>query len=342
MVPVPEPTDPAREGTCAAWVAEMVLTGQRPNTTVMVGESHENGWLVTPDMTAHIARYVDMVRSHGGQIHTERKVRLNEFVEGTPDAFAVLDTEGVLFADDLKFGYLPVEPHRNPQVSIYVGAILRRLTSTGVVIRKIVIGIYQPRAWHPAGAYRTWITTPEELMAFVHEIEAAIPATQVQNPLAVPGTHCEYCPAASTCAANAHANYRIYEQESASTQRHMTDTEMAEELLFLEKAKAMLDGRETAIYAEAEARIAKGAHIPGWHMEERRGARRFKYPPATIKLLTGVDATEIKIVTPAELERRGAAPAVVQGLTEQPRIKPSLKRIPPGYFINLFKAKDSK
>ena len=341
-VPAPAPTDPSREGTCAAWVAEMVLTGQRPDTAAMIGESHANGWLVTPDMAAHIRRYVEMVRSHGGQIHTERKVRLNQWVEGTPDAFAVLSETGELKADDLKYGYLPVEPYRNPQVSIYVGSIVRALMLSGVVITSIQIGIYQPRAWHPAGAYRTWNVSVGDLMAFVAEIEAAIPATQVERPVLVPGEHCEYCPAAATCAALANANYRMYDKITSDTQRHMRDGELKEELEFLAKARAMLDGRETAVYAEAEARIAKGAHIPGWHMAERRGARRFKYDPATVKMLTGVDATDKKMVTPAELERRGADPKIVEKLTEIPRIKPSLQPIPPGYFTNMFKAKDAK
>ena len=119
----------------------------------------------------------------------------------------------------------------------------------------------------------------------------------------------------------------------------MRDTELKEELEFLMKAKAMLEGRETAVYAEAEARIAKGAHIPGWHMAERRGARRFKYNASAIKMMTGVDATDKKMVTPAELERRGADPKIVEQLTEIPRIKPALQPIPPGYFTDMFKRK---
>lgn len=342
-VPKPEPTDPSREGTCAAWVAEMVLTGQRSDTSAMISESHENGWLVTPDMAAHIRRYIEMVRSHGGQIHTERKVRLNQFVEGTPDAYAVLSAEGTLFADDLKYGYLPVEPYRNPQVSIYVGSIIRDLMLSGVTITSVQIGIYQPRAWHPSGSYRTWQVSAADLMQYVAEIEAAIPATQADSPILKAGEHCEYCPAAATCAALANANYRTYDKITSDTQRHMRDDELKQELEFLMKAKAMLDGRETAVYAEAEARIARGAHIPGWHMAERRGARRFKFDAATIKMLTGgIDPVDKKMVTPAELERRGADPKIVEKLTEIPRIKPALQPIPPGYFTNMFKAKDAK
>lgn len=329
-MPPETPTDAAREGTCAAWVAEMMLTNQP------VPSQHENGWVVTDDMVSHITKYVELVRSHGGTISVERKVRLNQWVEGTPDAFAVLDAEGTLRADDLKYGFVPVEPYRNPQVSIYVGAILRHLAARNVTIKHVVIGIYQPRAWHPAGIYRTWSATPEQLMAYVHEIEAAIPATQEPNPALHPGTHCEYCAAASTCAAVTHENYRVHAKVCADTQRHMSQQELAEELVFLEMAEDMLKARRTAVNAEAEARLKRAQHIPGWHLGERRGNRRFTVSADIVRALTGIDPTTAKMVTPAELERMGASPVMLKAITEVPIIAAKLERIPPGFYTNLF------
>ena len=329
-MPPETPSDAAREGTCAAWVAEMMLTGQP------VPKQHENGWIVTDDMVSHVTKYVELVRSHGGQISVERKVRLNQWVEGTPDAFAVLDAEGILHADDLKYGFGIVEPYRNPQVSIYVGAILRHLSARGVTIRRVEVGIYQPRAWHPAGVYRTWVCEPHQLMAFVQEIEAAIPATQEANPKLTPGSHCEYCPAAATCPAVAHENYRVYSKVCADTQRHMSQVELGEELAFLELAEDMLKARRTAVNAEAEARLKRAQHIPGWHLGERRGNRRFTVPAKMVRALTGIDPTEPKMVTPAELERKGASPVMVEAITETPIIAPKLERIPPGFYNNLF------
>ncbi len=337
MMPAEVPGDAAREGTCAAWVAEMVLTGVVTSASEMIGRNHENGWLVEPDMARHIQKYIDHLRAHGGKIFVERKVRLNPLIEGTPDAWALLDDDGVLHGDDLKYGYGIVEPYKNPQVSIYLGAIIRFLTARGVTIKRVVVGIYQPRAWHPAGIYRTWECFPEELMEFVHEIELAGEKTQEQNPVAIPGDHCEHCAAASTCAALAAANYRVYDMLCARVQRHMTAVEMAEELMFLEKAEEMLQGRLNAVTTEAEARIKRGETIPGWHMEQRAGQRRFTVPASVIRALTGKNPEVPKMVTPAELERMGASPAVVAKLSETPRTTPRLKRIAPGYFTNMFK-----
>ncbi len=205
-----------------------------------------------------------------------------------------------------------------------------------MTIRQVIIGIYQPRAWHPAGVYRTWVCHPEQLMAFVAEIEAVIPATQVPSPRCTPGSHCEHQPCAATCAAVAHENYHIHEHLAADTQRHMSTPELAEELAFLERAEDLLKARSTAVKAEAEARIKRAEHIPGWHLEERRGNRRWKVGAAVIKAITGIDPTVAKMVTPAEVERLGAAPAAVQLLTESPLIAPMLKRVPPGYYKAMF------
>lgn len=336
-MPPEVPSDAAREGTCAAWVAEMVLTGEVATASELVGRNHENGWLVEPDMAQRIQKYIDHLRSRGGKLFVERKVRLNSLIEGTPDAWGLLDDEGTLYGDDLKYGFGIVEPYRNPQVSIYLGAIIRFLTARGVKIKRVVVGIYQPRAWHPAGIYRTWETWPEELMAFVHEIEAAGQATQDADPVAKPGSHCEHCPAASTCAAAANANYRVYDMLCARVQRHMTAKELAEELSFLEMAEAMLQGRINAVHTEAEARIKRAETIPGWHMESRAGQRRFKVPAATIRALTGINPEVPKMVTPAELERMGASPTIVARLSETPRTAPRLKKLAPGYFANIFK-----
>lgn len=336
MMPPELPGDPAREGTCAAWVAEMVLTGAVSSTNDMIGRSHENGWLVEPDMAYHIGKYVDLVRSNGGDIHTERRVKLNDVIEGTPDAFAVMTSSHTLCVDDLKYGYGLVEPYRNPQVSIYAGAIVRMLTARNVRIDVVHLGIYQPRAWHPAGPHRRWSVRPETLMAFVHEIEAAGRRAQDPEAVTTPGDHCRYCPAAATCVGIANANYENYERIARDDQRHMRAEELSVELAFLERAEAMLKGRKDAIHAEAAARMTKGEYVPDYHLERAAGQRRFTKSRDVIRAMTGIDPRSEKLVTPAELERMGASPSIVARLVETPRTKPQLKRVPPGYYANVF------
>ncbi len=332
QVPDVPPSDPAREGTCAAWLAEMMLSDQPVETGI---QHPENGWVVDNAMIHHINGYVEMLRSYGGRIDVERRVRLNTHIAGTPDAFAVL-TDGTLRVDDLKYGYVPVEA-TTPQVTIYAGAILRHMMARGPVVRKVVLGIYQPRAYHPSGVHRTVAMFPEELLSKVHRIEAAGEKCLSDDATATPGTHCRYCPAAGICSAVAHVNYETLHHMHHAQARNRTVAELAEELAFVANAEAMLKGVADAVRAEANARMDRGENIPGWMREQGYGQRRWNCSPAMIEMATGLDPTSGKMVTPAELERRGADHETLALLTETPRTAAKLRPVPDGYYERMFK-----
>lgn len=314
--------DPAREGTCAAWVAEMVLTGEAQCCAEMVGEQHTSGWVVDEDMVGFIQDYVDLLRERYGERATaEQHVRLSDFIAGTPDAYAIIDDH--LYVDDLKYGHGIVEPWDNTQVMIYAGAIAR---NSSVKINHVTIGIYQPRAYHPLGHHRTWQPSIEELSQRLAELIHA--SEQAQNPeaLCTPGEHCRYCDAAHRCAAVAFENYRAVSFMRNDYQREMTDEEISTELKFIELAENMLSGRKNAVKADAKARIKAGRVIPDWSLESGKGHRKWSRDAATVHAMTGIDPSSDKMVTPAELIRRGADKKMVAALVETPDTAPKLKR----------------
>ncbi len=334
----PQPdSDPSRQGTCAAWVAEKVLSGDVAQPEDLIGAQHENGWVVDTEIARHIRGYVKLLRSYGGTIYPERRVVLNPLIAGTPDASGVC-AEGILRVDDLKYGFDIVEPN-TPQILIYAGALYRLFKAQGVAIRSVRLGIYQPRAYHPAGIHRTRSLTITELEYHIAQIEAAAGATQDPNAMCMPGEHCRRCDAAAKCAAVAHESYRAIHRMHHAQERHMTAEELAEELAFLDLAEAMFKGRRDAVQAEAEARVMRGENIPGWHMEQGYGQRKWKVGADTIRMLTGIDPTTGKMVTPAELERLGADTSIVSGLTETPRTKAKLKPIPHNFIAGKFGGK---
>ncbi len=335
MAPPAEESDPAREGTCAAWVAEMVLTGHAEACHDMVDEQHPNGWVVDAAMAYHVQRYVDMLRERGGQIDAERKVRLNDKIAGTPDSFAVF-SNGHLFVDDLKYGFEIVDV-TTPQVAIYAGAILRQVERRGHRIARVTLGIYQPRAYHPMGIHRQRTLWPEELMREVHEIETAAERAHSDAAMAIPGAHCRHCSGAAYCSAVSHEVYATFHRMFNGEQRQMTPAEMAAELEFLAVADRMFKVRRDSVHAEAEARMARGERIPGWMKESGYGRRKWKVSAATIEALTGIDPVDrTKMITPAEMERRKVAPELVNSLTETPRTKATLKPVPKGYYAARF------
>lgn len=337
-LPEEEASDPAREGTCAAWVAEMVLTGQVAQTSDLIDTSHENGWLVDAEMAYHIQGYVNLLRSRGGRIVAEQFVRLNEMIAGTPDAIAIIDDQGVLYGDDLKYGYATVNPYRNTQVCIYLAAVMATLN---IPITKVVVGIYQPRSMHPDGIHRTWEITPDELLEFVQWIKEQGYKCQDPNSIATPGNHCEYCPAAAGCDALARSSYKGFQVLTGTQQVTMNGQQLAQEIEFLERLEKMLKARKTAIEAEAKARINKGEYVPGWHLEQRLGTRKFDVSAGELALATGLNPyAEEKLCTPAEMVRRGAPEELVNRMSTRPRIQPKLSRREGNHFQRLFEGKE--
>ena len=332
----PQPdTDPAREGTCAAWMAEMVLNGEYETCDDMLGMSHENGWLIEKQMVIDIQGYVDCVRRHGDHVTAERLVRLNPMIAGTPDCWAILTKEGGLYVIDLKYGYGVVEPYQNTQVAIYAGAIYRNVKAT-TQIKKIVIGIYQPRARHPDGIFRTHEYWPEQLMEFVRWIEARGHDCQSIDAIATPGSHCEHCHAVG-CVAVTHTAYKAFRVLSDERYDDLSGGDLAKELDFIETAEKILKARKTQLVSEAEARLRKRQFVPFYGFQERLGNSKFKHDADIIHAMTGVDprVTET-LCTPAELIRRGADADQVKRLSERPKIPPKLVRLPKDHYAKLF------
>ena len=57
--------DAAREGTCAAWVAELVINGDATCAEDMLGKVHANGWEVDEEMVKHINAYLAILPADG-------------------------------------------------------------------------------------------------------------------------------------------------------------------------------------------------------------------------------------------------------------------------------------
>lgn len=330
VAPRPD-SDPAREGTAAAWVAECVLKGTATTCSDLVGRTHANGWFITPDMAADVQQYVDLIQKRGGEISAEEQVTLYHdpgklHIGGTLDASSLMVTEnGLLHVDDLKYGYRVVEVRNNPQLIIYGAAKAANLIHQGHAIKLVQLAIYQPRAFHRDGIYRKWVISIDELWDAARLlINQGIDCAE-SEPVATPGPWCDECPAAASCVALAHTNYKNVTRLQSTQQRDMTALELSRELSFIDEAETLIHARAKAVQAEAEARI-KTERIPGWRMVSTKGHRKFTVAGEMVQLLTGVDPWSKKLITPAEAERRGADKAVVSKISAQPEIGHKLVR----------------
>lgn len=317
-------TDAAREGTCAAWVAEVVINGDASCAEDMIGKTHSNGWMVDEDMAMHVQNYIDIASDRKDV--TAEVFRKHE-VAGFPTLQGTLDRESysldgsIYYIDDLKYGYDVVEPFENRQLICYAFLAFWR----GVTSDRVELSIYQPRAIHKEGPYRTWSVTRAELAPYFADLANRI--EQIASGIANAGSWCSHCLRAASCDALTRSVYSMWEPVSSRDIVKPTGVQLADELVMLDRMSSLLKARKAAVEMEAEVRIDAGQLVPGWNMSDNYGKSAWNCEPETIRMLTGVDPYVKKTVTPAELKRRGADKGVVASLTHRPRIGRKLKQV---------------
>lgn len=332
--PQPE-SDPAREGTCAAWVGDLVLKKQVLRCIDLLGEFHENGWEVDLEMCGHIQGYVDMIHSKSGLISTERFVHLSPLVAGTLDNSASF-IDGVLRVRDLKYGFKLIEADAE-QLVIYGGALAAELIDTGAPIRKVVTEIYQPRGFHSAGIHRRHEWTVADIWKRCNWICGRAEECHKPNPIATPGNHCTDCDGAAGCEALAATGANLALMVESTNHRQMTATEMGQRLAMLRAAKKIIDAAASACETEALARHTGSDPIPGWGLKERKGQRKFTYGMKAVEGLTRIRPYKEKQMTPTELKAAGATERQLNLISTRPTIGHKLEPLDNRDLIAQFK-----
>lgn len=116
---------------------------------------------------------------------------------GTNDASIFVPGE-TLIVYDFKYGRgIPVEATENKQMLYYaIGAAGNKLPN----FKSIELVIIQPRAEHPQGPVRRWITTPQYVNTFKTELTKRIKATRTSKDTYT-GKWCQFCNAKMICPA---------------------------------------------------------------------------------------------------------------------------------------------
>lgn len=180
----------ADEGTSAHDVAAIRLeTGRWPLN-------------VDAEVVKHLTEYVAFVEDFSGsRPFVEWRFRLREVhpdLRGSVDSWAVNGLE--VGVGDLKYGAgIPVEVRGNKQLMTYALGVLRYLQRAGVMVKRFVLFIAQPRYDHPEGTLRKWTVTVAELEEFARRLTAGLRATDVPGADLVTGKHCRWCKAKAIC-----------------------------------------------------------------------------------------------------------------------------------------------
>jgi hypothetical protein len=331
-------SDSRREGTCAHWVAENVFTGRVDHTREMIGHTHNNGWVVDEDMAHRVDGYIAYVRGFGEPTATEKPVDLfNGIVRGRLDTVTA-SSGGVVRIFDYKDGWRPVEADQNYTMLCYG---LSEIASYSVgEPPALELHIYQPRPTHPDGPARVWRIEAADIMRWYGWLyERATDCLPQYGKPGNPGFQCRDCPAAASCHALGASVAAQYETVRDARMVNHTPEQVAAELDFLDLADALVSARRSALQSEAVARIDRGQFIPGgWGVTPTKGNRKFTVPPEVVERATGVHPYKQVLMTPAELERQGVQPDIVNMISQRPFIGRKLTKNMEAIAKRMFKA----
>jgi hypothetical protein len=297
--PPEEETAFAGEGTVAHKLGEVCLVNGF-NAEDLVGRFIDvdgQQCEVTPEH-AEVQAYVDHVRKHfcdkhgqtdlvrASTLRIEQLVSLEFFdpqLAGTCDCWVYDPDTLTLHVFDYKHGMgVPVEIENNPQLKFYgLGAML----ALDYGITHVVLHVVQPRCEHPDGPVRSWPTTPEALLAFGFELQAALEESRKPDaPLKAGEKWCQFCAARFTCPAlkaiaDEAADCEQYDALLAATGGALDSDELGKRMGLLDTLSVWINATRRYGWSEAQR-----GRIPTGHKLVRiRGRMRFKDTPAALK-----------------------------------------------------------
>lgn len=284
---LPETTSSyADEGSAAHWVASEVLEGRLTLEgavgQVWIPKFGPNKVPITESMVEHVQTYIDTVRTYGGELLVEQRVRYGDWLGvsddeafGTSDA-VILEDERITIVD-LKFGMgVRVFAENNPQLMLYALGALYEYEMLGDFKRARMV-ISQPRLGH----LDEWECDVRDLMKFALEAREAVKAARVKDaPLNPHEYDCRFCKAKATCPALAAEVRAAVTPSPAVTPEDfddLTTTAIPHDDVRLGVAMSKVELVEhwcKAIRAEVERRLFAGQDVPGFKLVEgKRGNR---------------------------------------------------------------------
>jgi hypothetical protein len=333
-----ERKEAAEEGTAAHWVLEQFIINKHMPE---VNAQAPNGVLVTDEMQVYAQRLLGIIGDKV-EIVPEMQVETSKLghgiQDGTADMHWVPQTETNVL--DYKFGHAPVEVIGNTQLLIYAWGVAERY-NMHATDHPINLHIYQPRASHIRGTFRTWTITRKELNERIGLIQRAAANCQVPNPLYTAGVHCKYCPGMAGCAAFREATENVLNAES-SLAPAKTPEEIAMSIKILRLASGRIYQRLAALEAVATEMISSNKPIPGFMIQPGRGKTKFSMPVDKLKSMgdmLGVKLTKSKesAITMAQFEKLGLPDEVRQSLLTQESGAPKLVLNDESYLKEIFK-----
>lgn len=351
-------SDFADEGTAAHELAAMALANGNDATAYLgrIIQVNGKGWEVTDDMAGHVQKYLDYVRSIGGELMVEQRLSIEAITnepgaKGTSDAVILAGNELVIV--DLKYGRgVKVDADANEQLQIYALAALDDFEFLGD-FQRVRMVIVQPRLDH----IDEWDCSINDLREFGQKVtrgaERCFAALEYHGNYKElhakylnPGNdQCRFCKAKAVCPTlTSHVLSTVADDFVDTTQPVAQQLEHAAERTFdndilgnLLGAVDLVESWCKAIRAKAETELLAGRPVPGFKLVEgRRGARRWTNDTEVEQTMKSMrmkleEMYDFSLISPTTAEKLHKAGTIgprqwpkLQGLITQSEGKPSV------------------
>lgn len=269
------------EGIAGHWVSHMLGKGFVVNEGVVAPNKVE----VDSGMLEGAQMYLQDLRSCGVPVYQETTLPapwIHKECGGTPDAWAWDPVKRKLIVWDYKYGYRYVDVFENPQLSIYVSAILDYLHQLGWIVLNgtaemditVEMVVVQPRSYS-ADAIRRWTVKAAVLRGIWNTLRQAAVETMGDNPILRAGAHCQDCSARHACPAAQRASLAAIEYSAKMIPHDLTPAAMGDALRRLKLAKEFISSMESGLEAQLMHAISNGHIDPNWSIGHGRGSTVF-------------------------------------------------------------------
>lgn len=302
MLELPDTDEPdyRREGTAAHEVVCACLKSGS-DAWEMIGQKFYQDTECSEEMANAVQVYLDAVRPlskpEGVTTYVEFRISspLHKQFYGTVD-FGVVSGEW-LHVRDYKHGQgIVVEVEWNVQLMYYTYGILRLHPE----VRRVSLGIGQPRGFHPQGPIRIWEVDADTIRDWAENtLKPVMDRTAIDDTLDA-GPWCRFCPAKLVCplmtslfGAACTANPKVVV--------NLSNESMGRSYQYTAAVKHYLK----ALEEETFRRLNLGQAVPGTKLVHKKGNRVFKTEAvALFKAKFGAEALHpAELKSPAEMEK---------------------------------------
>jgi len=309
------------EGIAAHWLSCQKVQ----DLSSFIGKKAANGLFISEEMVEYTQIYTDKIRSRNLYLNQEDDVSFN-LVNARCDNWSFNQSTGVLFVDDFKYGFSIVEPFDNWSLKAYAIGVIRNNPFLDNYCTSVVVTVHQPRPYHIDGQERSCTYSRNEINRFETELRYTL---ENLTDFLSTGPHCTKCPHLAQCSPARKASLNAVE----ISEKAMTETipvhELSYELDLLRRAKKAIEDRLNAIEQLSQHKIKSGNVVENYVVENGTGHAKWNenVTPEFLKMISGLNLTTEKILTPAQAKKKGLSPEIVEMLSHKPSTGFRLKRV---------------